>query len=79
MSEHTPETGRAAYYARIGRSHMTPLWESLHALVPREPQPRIVPAIWKYNDVRPLVMQAGSVISAEEAVRRVQAMTRTFR
>ena len=71
MTEHTPDTDRTAYYARLGRSHMTPLWESLHSLVPREPQPRIVPAIWKYNDVRPLVMQAGSVISAEEAVRRV--------
>jgi gentisate 1,2-dioxygenase len=45
--------------------------ESLHALVPREPRPRIVPALWKYDAIRPLVMQAGAVISAEEAVRRV--------
>ncbi len=71
MSEHTIDPARAAYYERIGHSHMTPLWESLHALVPREPRPQIVPAIWKYEQVRPLVMQAGDVISAEEAVRRV--------
>lgn len=62
---------RAAYYADIGRSHMSALWESLHSLVPRQPQPQILPAMWKYRQVRPLVMQAGNVISAEEAVRRV--------
>ncbi len=50
---------------------MTSLWESLHALVPPQPRPQVVPAIWKYAQVRPLVMQAGGVISAEEAVRRV--------
>jgi len=28
---------RASYYARIDKKAMTPLWESLHALVPAEP------------------------------------------
>ena len=65
----TPE--RAAYYAQIARSGMSPLWESLHALVPKSPRPQALPAIWKYAQVRELVMQAGSVISAEEAIRRV--------
>ena len=50
---------------------MAPLWESLHNLVPREPAPRCVPAIWKYEDVRADVMASGALISAEEAVRRV--------
>lgn len=67
----TPAPERQAYYDRIARHGMTPLWESLHSLVPREPRPQAVPAFWKYDDVRPLVMQAGEVISAEEAVRRV--------
>lgn len=62
---------RQAYYDHIARHGMAPLWESLHSLVPREPRPRAVPAFWKYEDVRPLVMQAGDLISAEEAVRRV--------
>lgn len=35
------------------------------------PQPKTQPAIWKYSEVRDLVMQAGTVISAQEAVRRV--------
>ena len=39
---------RRDYYARIGPLHLTPLWESLHALVPREPQTPCVPALWRY-------------------------------
>jgi gentisate 1,2-dioxygenase len=62
---------RAAYYARIGKKNMAPLWESLHNLVPRTPQPRCIPAIWKYEEVRADVMESGTLISAEEAVRRV--------
>jgi len=62
---------RSDYYQRIARQSLTPLWESLHSLVPTEPAPRCVPAIWKYNEIRPFIMEAGGIISAEEAVRRV--------
>ncbi|AJP56313.1 gentisate 1,2-dioxygenase [Pandoraea vervacti] len=71
MSDRALSAERAAYYEHIGLNHMAPLWESLHSLVPPQPRPRVAPAIWKYNEVRPLVMEAGRVISAEEAVRRV--------
>src|SRR3546814_6185653 len=67
----TSADARAAYYTRIARKHMAPLWESLHNLVPRQPAPRCVPAMWKYDDVRADVLEAGTLISAEEAVRRV--------
>jgi gentisate 1,2-dioxygenase len=50
---------------------MTPLWEVLHALVPAQPATPCVPAFWRYQDVRPYLMQAGELITAEEAVRRV--------
>ncbi|PRX96386.1 gentisate 1,2-dioxygenase [Paraburkholderia sp. BL25I1N1] len=62
---------RAAYYQQLATQQLSPLWESLHNLVPREPRPQAKAAIWKYAQIRDLVMQAGSVISAEEAVRRV--------
>jgi gentisate 1,2-dioxygenase len=71
MSDASKSADRSAYYGRIGRNHMAPLWESLHALVPSQPRPQAQPAIWKYAEIRPLVMQAGEVISAAEAVRRV--------
>ena len=50
---------RRAYYERIRPLNLTPLWESLHALVPREPQTPCVPALWHYKDIRPYLMQAG--------------------
>lgn len=62
---------RSAYYRQLSAQQLSPLWESLHSLVPKVPQPKGLPAIWKYARIRDLVMQAGSVISAEEAVRRV--------
>jgi gentisate 1,2-dioxygenase len=62
---------RASYYEEIGRSQMAPLWESLHNLVPKQPNPPAIPAIWKYADIRSLVLKSGSLITAEEAVRRV--------
>ncbi|NPT60105.1 gentisate 1,2-dioxygenase [Paraburkholderia elongata] len=71
MTSNNPGESRAAYYERIAQQGMAPLWESLHNLVPKAPQPKARPAIWKYAQVRELVMQAGAVISAEEAVRRV--------
>ncbi|MHA6911609.1 gentisate 1,2-dioxygenase [Ralstonia pseudosolanacearum] len=71
MTSQTLPSERDTYYRQLGGMDLAPLWESLHALVPREPKPRIVPAHWQYGAIRPLVMQAGGIISAEEAVRRV--------
>lgn len=62
---------REAYYERLGQANLAPLWTSLSTLVPQQPAPQVVPAIWKYDELRPLVMQAGEIITAEEAIRRV--------
>ena len=37
----------------------------------RKPTTPCVPALWKYDEVRPFLMRAGEAITAEEAVRRV--------
>ncbi len=62
---------RKAYYERIAQHSMTPLWEVLGALVPPSPRPTAAPAFWAYAKVREQVMEAGALISAEEAERRV--------
>jgi gentisate 1,2-dioxygenase len=62
---------RRRFYAEISASNLTPLWEVLHALVPTSPKSPCVPAHWRYADIRPYLMRAGELISAEEAVRRV--------
>ncbi|RZU00500.1 gentisate 1,2-dioxygenase [Rivibacter subsaxonicus] len=62
---------RAAYYERIGARNMTPLWEVLGALVPPQPRTPVQAALWRYAELREQVLEAGRLISAEEAERRV--------
>lgn len=66
-----PAQLRQQLYRDMDAHHLTPLWEVLHALVPQRPNTPCVPALWKYADVRPHLMRAGELITAEEAVRRV--------
>jgi gentisate 1,2-dioxygenase len=69
VSARTPE--RQRFYEQIAPANLSPLWEQLHNLVTAEPRPAALPAIWHYRDVRPYLMQAGELISAQEATRRV--------
>jgi gentisate 1,2-dioxygenase len=64
-----PETAqaRAAFYARIDEENLTPLWEVLSALVPPTPTTPCVPAMWRYQDFRPYLMEAGRLITASPA------------
>jgi len=62
---------REAYYERIDRHDMTPLWKVMNTIITDEPVTRCAPAIWHYRDVKSLVMESGSLITAEEAKRRV--------
>ena len=66
-----PQNDRQAFYRRIAPAHLAPLWEMMSALVPRQPQSACVPALWKYDQVRPWLLESGSLITAKEAVRRV--------
>jgi len=62
---------REQLYKDMAPHHLTPLWRELHALVPQQPNTPCVAAHWKYEQIRPYLMRAGEVITAEEAVRRV--------
>ena len=62
---------RKAFYERIDKDSLTPLWEVLGNLVPPHPSPACVPALWRYRQVRPYLTEAGHLISAREAERRV--------
>ncbi len=67
-----PSTERQAFYDRIGEHSLAPLWERLHSMVTRQPVTPALPAKWDYDDVvRPFLMQAGGLITAKEAERRV--------
>jgi gentisate 1,2-dioxygenase len=69
--KHNIKAARQAYYDKISRHDLTPLWEVLSSLVTKEPHSRCVPAHWKFKDIKQFVLEAGDVISAEEATRRV--------
>lgn len=58
-------------YARLDSKNTAPLWEVLNQLVLPEPRPVAVPAVWRYQDVRTLLMDAGRLITAKQAERRV--------
>lgn len=62
---------RQEFYRRMDRDNLAPLWEVLHNLVPPLPTTGCVPALWKYRQVRPYILESGSLITAKEAVRRV--------
>ena len=72
MSDSKPISAeRQAFYDEIRPLNMTPLWEVLHAPVPKAPATRVTPVRWRYEDVRPYLMSSGELITAKEAERRV--------
>jgi gentisate 1,2-dioxygenase len=69
--KHNLDAMREAYYDRIAKKDMAPLWKVMKSVVTKEPVTRCVPHVWHYRDVKSLVMESGGLISAEEAIRRV--------
>src|SRR5690242_863273 len=62
---------RREFYDRLEKSSAAPLWEVLADIVRTEPRTACRPALWRYEDVRPLIMESGRIITAKEAERRV--------
>ena len=69
--KHNIEAMREAFYERIAKKDMAPLWKVMKSVVTDEPVTRCRPHIWHYGDVKSLVMELGNLITAEEAERRV--------
>jgi gentisate 1,2-dioxygenase len=69
--KHNIEAMRQAYYDRIAKHDLKPLWKVLNSLVTPEPVSRCAPVVWHFDDVKSLVMESGGLITAEEAERRV--------
>jgi len=62
---------RKAYYDRIAEHNLAPLWERLGNLIPGKPQPLARSALWRFESLRPHLLAAGSLLTTEEAERRV--------
>ena len=62
---------RKAFYAKIDRDSLAPLWEVLKGLIPAEPKPTALPHLWDYDAIRPFILESGALLTAREAERRV--------
>lgn len=67
----TPDARREDFYRRLDAQDLAPLWAVLKGLLPSEPRSRAVAHLWRYAALRPLLMESGALLTAEEAERRV--------
>jgi len=70
-AKHNLQGARQAYYEKISHDNLAPLWEVLKGLVTPEPRTMVQPKLWKFDRIKQLMLEAGDVITAEEAERRV--------
>jgi gentisate 1,2-dioxygenase len=64
-------TERIAFYSRLKSKSAAPLWEVLSDIVRKDPRTSVEAALWRYDEMRPFIAEAGRLITAEEAERRV--------
>jgi gentisate 1,2-dioxygenase len=62
------------YYARVEEARLTPLWTFFKEWFPAEPCSQAVPHLWRYDELRPLIMESAAAITTDEAQRRVLAL-----
>ncbi len=65
------QAARESFYREISEFHMGALWNVMHDMMSKEPVVKAVPHLWKWTDVRPRVLRAAQLVTAEEAERRV--------
>ena len=56
----TPEL--RALYEGFKAQHLNPLWTQIGGLMPRHPQPRAVPHVWRWADLYPLAKISGDLV-----------------
>ena len=72
MSPHKTQSKETeAYLSSLPSNDVAPLWTVMSAMVPPAPNPKTTVAAWKYKDIRPLLLEAGRLVAADEAERRV--------
>ena len=61
---------REKHNAELKKLNISPLWEVYRSVLTREPVVREIPYLWPWSAVRPQLLRAGELITAEEAERR---------
>ncbi len=65
----TPE--REAFYKKIDGENLSALWNVMGDLITPEPRSACRPHLWKFDAIRDYMTEAGKLITAKEADRRV--------
>ena len=77
MSTTTTETRVEAsdsyerFISELDGTHTLPLWQQMAKLNPSEPNPKTIPHIWRYDELRPYLLRAGDLVTEKQAERRV--------
>ena len=64
-------TTLSRFHGELEGESLAPLWERMRDLAPREPRTKAVPFHWHAGRLRELSLDAGRLITAEQAERRV--------
>jgi len=59
-----------AYFERMAPMNLLPAWKVMPIYAPLEPKTPCLPAVWRYKQIRPHLLESTTVISAKEAERR---------
>ncbi len=62
---------REAFYRKIDGENLTALWNVMGDLITPEPKSACRPHLWRFDTIRAHMMEAGRLITAKEAERRV--------
>ncbi|MFY0991705.1 gentisate 1,2-dioxygenase [Halomonas sp. C05BenzN] len=62
---------REAYYEKIARQDFSALWNVLSDIITPTPRSACQPHLWEFGPAKQLLMEAGELITAKEAERRV--------
>ena len=65
-----PTPRQSDFYERIDPDNLYPLWEAIDELQSAVPLTDATPHVWRFDDIRPRLLEAADLISAEAADRR---------
>ncbi len=65
-----PSPEQSAFYQRIDPYNLYPLWEAIDELQSATPVTDATPHVWRFDDIRPRLLEAADLIGAEAADRR---------
>ncbi|WP_298493349.1 cupin domain-containing protein [uncultured Maritimibacter sp.] len=62
---------RDRFHDDLDRMNIIPLWLNLGAAAQHEPNVSAVPHIWRWSEIKPMMLRGGDLITPQEAERRV--------